>query len=478
MTAAVVIDNSQTSTPSADLDLEQAQAQQEEQQAQEMSSAADQDTSPAKRVNIVAVKTQAQAQEWRSEDTKAIAAANKQLFDTFKTDSKFEDDMNRIAWLDELRRAKAARDTEIAALRADRRADRAVAQDKKAHDVETAGIVRETQRRHRAVIHGITAAKPKPVKFDDWLIAAAKDDAAAAEMLAWRQQKNDRDDDKRASRMFDLRKILDDAGWQPESRKGDTETWTHPTDSTRTIVMKLDQDGEGIRWIDPTKKTGGGFDALLSAIHSDPEQIKALRRNYLAQIPVDLNAENMTARRFNSLDHRTLDVTDARRIWKQSRPVAQQDMDNEIGKGRRISDVINALGDRAGQARLVDRPGGQAVIVGNKDGRGNIVGFELVSADYRTITRGSNVKETFACKAVERRFRQIADEERMYELAKTDVRCLDRLPPETQERMRQAFVRIAKDRDERNPLERKVAVASGYTSPPARTPVSSHGRSR
>ena len=416
-------------------------------------------------------------QEWRHEDTKAIASANKLLFEKFKADSEFENDMNRIAWLDELRRAKASRDAEIAALRADRRADRSAAQDKKAHDAETAGIVREAQQRHRATIHTITAAKPKPLKFDGWLVTAAQKDATAAQHLAWRQQKNDREADKRASRMFDLRIIMDDAGWHPDSCKGDTETWTHPTDPTRTVVMKLDQGGYGIRWLDPNAKKGGGFDALLSAIYEDSGRIEYLRKVYLSSIPADPSS---TLPRCNLLDHRTLDVTDARRLWKQSRPVAPGDLDNGA-RGRRFSDVLDALKDRADQVRVIHRPGGMALIIADKDAQGNIVGFELVSQHFTTITRGSNVKEAFACKAVEKHFgRMTAEEQSVYEVAKTDARCLDRLPPKTQERMKEAIARIADERDEPNPLElrRKIAAVRYIPQTPAQAPSSSHGRGR
>jgi hypothetical protein len=350
--------------------------------------------------------------EWRNERLRTTSSLKGRLFERFLTERKGADESGQTAWVEALAAAKRNRDEEIRTLRA-AHASAAAGIRNEAPDnlamsamlavnaTEMKAALADVRGRHRRIIADIVGRKPSAVDFEGWIAArATAGDADARKHQDWRQSAHDRQSDRHIGRLVDLCRVLADAGWQQDRKdridgkdRNETQRWKHP--DGRFLTVLIDADGSGVRWVDTESRQGGGLEALLHVLYSDSRE---LYRRYLTE------AKNLTDRsphqESDRFDHRTYDVVAARRDWESGADLGER-MSTMIGSIP-VTDLIHELGARAADARLVRRPGGAAILAANRDQEGNIVGYELISATYRTAVRGSCLGFGFAIAAAAR----------------------------------------------------------------------------
>lgn len=350
--------------------------------------------------------------EWRNERLKATSRLKDRLFKQFLMERKGTDENSQTDWVAAVATARRNRDEEIRTLRA-AHAGAAAGIRNEAPDnlamsamlavnaTEMKAALADVRGRHRRIIADIVGRKPSAVDFEGWIAArATAGDADARKHQDWRQSAHDRQSDRHIGRLVDLCRVLADAGWQQDRKdridgkdRNETQRWKHP--DGRFLTVLIDADGSGVRWVDTESRQGGGLEALLHVLYSDSRE---LYRRYLTE------AKNLTDRsphqESDRFDHRTYDVVAARRDWESGADLGER-MSTMIGSTP-VAELIRELGARAADARLVRRPGGNAILAANRDENENIVSYELMSANYRTNVRGSRPGTGFAISAAEK----------------------------------------------------------------------------
>ena len=352
-------------------------------------------------------KRSATAGRWKSERTNETAKLKDRLFRCYLNERAAVDEQAQANWIAAVAAARRARDTEVSSLRSS--AETTSTQIKAAaagavreamlnvHRVEMRAAVSAARGRHRSAIAAVAGRKPKPIEFEGWLDTTKQVEDVLA-YREWRQSAHDRHSDRHIGRLVDLCRVMADAGWQRDAMKGfgREQRWSHR--DGRSLIILTDSDDSGVRWVHPESRQGGGFESLLRVLYSDSKEMHEVYRRYLIETKsiTDKNPHHESDR----FDHRAYDVVAARRDWESGVELGEK-ISTVVGSIP-VADLIHELGARAADARLVRRPGGAAILAANRDQEGNIVGYELISATYRTAVRGSCLGFGFAIAAAAR----------------------------------------------------------------------------
>lgn len=279
-------------------------------------------------------------------------------------------------WLERMGAAKALRDIEINAARSSRELMKNTKNiSSKEYDRKTISIIKEIKEKHKAAVAEVQLERPRIKNYSAWLLEHGHKEKPALEEFT-------------RQKMIDLNLVMNmNNNWKHDTSRNDHDALHyHNINTKRHIIVHCDQNGSGVRWYEPEKKAGGSFDSLAAELALSNEQ----KQRLINEAPKPAG---------ELCDHRQLTFKSALALWNKAKKPTTTSPDPQH--------LRNVIGKKFDQdAKVVTRPYGEVSLIASRNDQGDIVAIELISDNYKTITRSSNARAAHVGKGITERIMQ------------------------------------------------------------------------